>query len=858
MRNATDISDNTPRRDTITTGAPASLQSPHSALEIPTNNLPAELTSFIGREREIVAAKSLLSTARLVTLIGAGGCGKTRLALRVAADLVDAYADGVWLVELAPLADPTLVPQAVAAILDVPEQPGQPVLDTLAHHIRAKHLLLVLDNCEHLVDACALLAAALLRACPDLQILATTREALGIAGESVWTVPSLSLPDAQQQPTLADLSQYEAIRLFEARAIAVHPAFRLSEANAAAVTQICQRLDGIPLAIELATARVKVLEPAEIAARLDDRFSFLTLGTRTAIPRHQTLRAAIDWSYDLLIEPERLLLRRLSVFAGGCTLEAAEQVCAYSSAKERILSHRVLDHLSHLVDKSLVLVDKRGDETRYRMLETIRQYANEKLSSEANESGESERIQDRHLKFFLHLAQAAEPYFFHAKQFEWFDRMELELDNIRAALAWSFKAKEWERGLGLITALFEFWKHRAHWREARAWLSRFLERVGQTRQTPLVARAFENAAVFAYLQGYHVESGRLIEASFAILGLVNDRQGIATALVTRGSVHIIHNEFATARACFETSIRISTELNDRYTTAHAHWSWGWLELNQENFARAAELFESSLALGRAQQNNFVIAYSLLTLGRLASRQQNYPQAIRLLDEALRLFRAANIRDGITWTLRELGRLAVYTGEYLQAREMLTEGLQFSNAMSKRSATSECLDAFAALAAAQGKFTRAARLQAASIALMQTSGIAIMNLQRRDQEQRMADLQSQMQEADFAQASAQGRAMTWEQAIAYALETLAAREQPAEPPAPPQTAKQDFGGLTARERQVAARIAQGESNREIAEALVVSERTVESHVTNILNKLGFTTRAQIRKWARERGLGARNP
>lgn len=307
-------------------------------LESSTNNLPIQLSSFIGREREITAVQELLSTTRLVTLTGAGGCGKTRLALRVAADFIETYSDGVWLVELAPLADPALVPQAVAFALDVREQPGQPILDTLVNHLHTKNLLLLLDNCEHLIDGCARFSDTLLRACPDLRILATSREALGIAGETAWTVPSLSLPDMRQQhPTLTYLSESEAIQLFVARAGEVKTSFTLTESNSLAVVQICQRLDGIPLAIELAAARVKVLQPAEITARLSDRFRLLTLGSRTTLTRHQTLRAAIDWSYDLLTEPERVLLRRLSVFAGGCTLAAAERVHGLIRARRYLI-----------------------------------------------------------------------------------------------------------------------------------------------------------------------------------------------------------------------------------------------------------------------------------------------------------------------------------------------------------------------------------------------------------------------------------------------------------------------------------------------------------------------------------------
>lgn len=434
---------------------------PLRSLDSLPHNLPVQLTSFVGRKRELAEITRLLGSTRMLTLTGVGGAGKTRLALQIGADLVESYANGVWFIELATLADPALVPQAVATMLGVREQSGQPLLVSLEAHLRSKTLLLILDNCEHLIDACAHVADFLLRACPKLSILATSREALGIAGETTWMVPSLSLPDERQpRLTFNELSQYEAVQLFVDRAVAAQPSFKLTELNAAAIVQVCRRLDGIPLAIELAAARVKLLNPAEIAARLDDRFALLTGGTRTATPRQQTLRGVIDWSYDLLSEPERILLRRMSVFAGGCTLEALEQVAG--EAKAGMTS--VLDLLSHLVDKSLISVNTTGTETRYDMLETIRQYAHEKLL----ESGESKQIQDRHLDFFLRLAEDAALYLRDETQALHFERLEREHDNLRAALDWSTRsADRHTAGLRLAAALAFFWEARNYFQEGR-------------------------------------------------------------------------------------------------------------------------------------------------------------------------------------------------------------------------------------------------------------------------------------------------------------------------------------------------------------------------------------------------------
>ncbi len=416
------------------------------------HNLPMQLTSFVGRERELEEVKRLLSNTRLLTLTGPGGTGKTRLALHIAAEMValKQFANGVWLVDFAPLADPTLVTQTIASTLGVREQPRRTILDALTDYVRAKNTLLILDNCEHLIQACAQLADSLLRAAPRLKILVTSREALGIASETVYRVPSLPLPESQQLHDLDVLEQNDCVHLFIDRAMLAYPSFRLKERNASAVTDICRRLDGIPLAIELAAARTRVFPPEEIAARLDDRFKLLTGGSRTALERHQTLFALIEWSHNLLSEPERVLLRRLSVFAGGCSFQAAEAVCGDG------LNDDMLDLLTHLVDKSLVAVEAETEAARYRLPETIRQYARDKLY----EAGEAENIRDHHFDFFLRFAETAEPKLRSAEQIEWLARVDTEHDNLRNALAWSLESGKSESALRLAGALGYFWELR--------------------------------------------------------------------------------------------------------------------------------------------------------------------------------------------------------------------------------------------------------------------------------------------------------------------------------------------------------------------------------------------------------------
>lgn len=452
--------------------------------------------------------------------MGAGSSGKTRLAIQAATDLIDAFKDGVWWVELAGLSDGTLIPQAIAKALGVRESTNQPLQETLVNYLRGKQLLLVLDNCEHLVAACARTAEMLLQACPRLTILATSREPLGIGGERVWQVPTLSLPEPQQVIHL--LMQSESVRLFVARAAAVRSDFKLTEQNALTVAHICRRLDGIPLAIELATARINALTVEQIAAHLNDRFELLTTGSRTAMPRHKTLRATIDWSYDLLSEAERVLFRRLSVFAGGWTLEAAETVCTDegAGASLRLAPADVLNVLSHLADKSLVIVEQHGTQIRYRMLETIREFAREQMQA----SREVARMRQRHADYFLRLAQGVETKLLSAERMMWVEHLLVEIDNFRAALAWSEDTQHAEYGMRLSSALRWFWWTCGYVTEGRDWLQRALTLAGTHGEARIRAQTLFSLGLLAFHLGQYATSTATLLDSLALWKELGENQ----------------------------------------------------------------------------------------------------------------------------------------------------------------------------------------------------------------------------------------------------------------------------------------------------------------------------------------------
>ncbi len=769
-------------------------------------NLPAPRTRLIGREGDLAAVFELALHAegRLVTLSGAGGSGKTSLALEVARALLPAFPDGVWLAELASLSDPVLVPGAVAAALGVRDRPGRPLAEVLAEYLQPRTLLLVLDNCEHLMDPCAQFVEGLLSACPDLRVLATSREPLRIPGEVVWRVPSLAVPDLRGRYTADELAGYAAVRLFVERARAVQPAFRLTSSNAAAVAEVCVRLDGIPLAMELAAARVRAFSVEQIAAYLDDRFHLLTAGPRTALPRQQTLQATVDWSYALLSEPERTLLRRLSVFAGGWSFEAAEAV----AAGEGIHAYAMLDLLAQLVDKSLVIADEQRGVVRYRLLETIRQYAHQRLL----EAGEAERTRDRHLAYFLRLAEAAELKLRGPEARAVMDRLEEEHDNLRAALEWALAPLgRGDAALRLSGALAWFWWVRDYHSEGRRWLARVLA-ASPDRTAPRM-KALHGAGFLAHHQRDADAARALLVESLAIARELDDRWTVAWTLHCLGRVAYFDNDPQTARSLGEQSLAVAQAISDPSLIAWAHHLLGLAAYIAADDVTARAHYEQSLAIRRKLGFDEGIGILLSLLGLVAIREGDLGQAHALSREALIMVQGLLGPWGLCMPLAALSRIA----------------------------------------AAWGQPLRAVRLGAAATALSELYQTPLIPLFEPPLAEGLELARRVLGEAVYLQTWTEGTAMSLDQAVAEAL-AIEVAPPATQPAAGPESRGGDpFGDLTPAEVQVLRLLAGGRTTKEIAAELVVAVSTVDRHITHIYGKLGARNRAEATAFALKHGL-----
>jgi non-specific serine/threonine protein kinase len=768
----------------------------------PLDNLPLQLTRFIGRDAELAQLRQVLQSERLLTLSGSGGIGKTRLALELAATAREVFPHGVWLVDLASLGQPELVAQAVAEPLGVRAEAEVPVQQALLDFLRTRELLLVVDNCEHLIDACATLAEAILRSCPSVHILATSREPLHIAGEIAWRVPSLSLPDASAQPTQR-LLESEAVRLFADRALA-SAGLVVSDGNAAAVARVCEQLDGIPLAIELAAARSGVLSVEQIATRLDNRFRLLVGGGRSAPPRQQTLRATIDWSYELLPDTERRLLNCLSVFAGGWTLEAAERV----GADERTPPEEVFELLARLVDKSLVQAEPgAAGHLRYRLLESVRAYGYERLL----ESQEAPAALRSHCAYFGELVEQAEVrLLWGAGGLEWLARLDRELPNLRAALAWSLSDDgEPAWGLSLAHQLGHYWYTRADRAEGRSWLKLALGLVAAPERDadPALATAWAWAVLWAgglaHGQSDYVEASRLVRQALEVFERLDDRRGVGWGFSFLGNVARARSELTQAAAYFEQAITAFRATPEEVSVILPQAALGFTVCLLGDQPRASSLLQESVRLARETGSMGRLAIASIYLGQVAFLQGDLERATAALQEALRLFREWDSAWGMA----------------------------------------ECLEGLAVVAGAEGRFERAARLLGAAARLREAIGAPVHPVDRADHERAVA--------ASEAALGAQAYAAAWQAGqtigIDEVIELAVASSRPSPEPAVP-VAKMQL--LTGREREVAMLIARGLSNRQIAETLVIAERTVTNHVEHIFDKLGFRSRAQVATWITE--------
>lgn len=784
----------------------------------------------------------LQAPGRMVTLTGTGGCGKTQLALRVAADLVDTFRDGVWLVDLAPTPAAGLVPYTVATVLGRRERAGETLTDTIVTYLEARELLLVLDNCEHLIDACAALAERVLSGCPQVRLLATSRERLRIGREAAWRVPSLASPDGRADITPVNLMKYPAVRLFVERAQAVQSGFSLGPGNATATAEICARLEGLPLALELAAARVSALALSQILERLDDSFRLLVGGSRTAPTRQQTLRATLDWSFGLLSAVEQVAFSRLVVFAGGWSLEAAEAVC---SDEVSIPRTDMLELLSHLIDKSLVVVDERDGRARYRLLEPLRQYGMEYLRA----AGDWTATRRRHAVFFhvYALAHERDASVGGLAREAATQALADEYSNLQAALQWCIDAGEAQLGLEIAWGLQFLWKSRGPFGEGVLWIKRLL--------------ALPDAA--------------------------ESTQARAVALVTAGRLESLRGNRAAARAFFAEGVPLSRQSRDAWILFVALADSGFEALMRGDYGDAREAFEEALLTTRSSGDRVAEALALNNLGQLATWQGDCDTGAKLSGEALRLarvigdpFALSTAKQGAGWaalgagniadaralaeenlqsdvisqalSLEILGLAALMEREHAEAGARLADALRLRREIGTQGGIAWLLDSVAALAADRGRTTQALRLAGAAETLRYVSETPLHPMRGAWQARWLLPLERNLAAKTIADLLAHGRALPPNEAVSLALaEAQLAIESASESTPGVRAGSTDV--LTPRQQEVAALVAQGLTNRQIAERLVVTERAAAAHIEHILNKLRVSSRAQIAVWASKRGL-----
>ncbi len=770
----------------------------------PQHNLPQSTTRFVGREKEIHEAQERLAQTRLLTLTGSGGCGKTRLSIEVANQRIDLEPDGVWFVELAPLANATLVPRAVAQVLGIADRSGEAVIDTLVSEINAKQMLLLFDNCEHIVGACSNLIESLLHSCPNVRIITSSREPLGVANELTYRVPSLRVPDVGKPLSVEELKGYESVSLFMDRVQAQVPSFELTEENASSVAQICNRLDGIPLALELAAARVRSLPVDQVATRLDNRFRLLTGGSRSSLPRQQTLRALIDWSYDLLNDAEKMLLCRLSVFTGGWQLEAGQTVCSGAGMPDKII-REVMDSLT---DKSLAILENRNGQPRYRLLETVRQYGLDKLM----ERGEGVLLREQHRDYFLRHVEQCSSLLMGPLQVEGLKRLEIEHDNVRRALEWCLGDPEGaDRAMRFVGSMWRFWMMRGHLNEGRTLLSEALGKSGGKPKSLHRAQALTGAGVLAWCQGDYAEARRFLEESLTMRRALGDQNGVAQSLNNLGLVYMEQSDYQTAREMheealdirrdlddeigihtslnnlgnlafflgdydkarerYEESLAIRRQIGDRQSMSHSLYNLGLVLEQKGDIVGARSLHEESLALRREFDDPQCIAYSLNSLASLAHSQKNWAQTRVYLDESRSIFQSLGDNRGLAQTWIGLGDLGLKQSHLAEASLAYSESLKLLQQLKDRWSTARLLDSCTELLTKCCLSNEAVQLAGAAQALRDSIGVPRSADVAQMLQGTLQQLQDTLSEETYKQAWGMGYVMSIELLFLFAESSL---------------------------------------------------------------------------------------
>jgi predicted ATPase/DNA-binding CsgD family transcriptional regulator len=775
-------------------------------------NFPVSLTSFIGREQDVEGILQLLATSRLLTLTGPGGVGKTRLLIEVArAALPEFKAGGGW-VDLASLTDPALVPQAIAKALEINETSNQPLLKTITNQLRSKQYLLVLDNIEQLLAACAGLADQLLSACPDLKILSASREEMGLFGETIWQVASLPFPEFQPLLPGSVIVEFASVRLFVERAGSARPGFKLTDGNAPVIAQICQKLDGIPLAIELAAARIKILSVNEIAAHLVDRFDLLTGGSRTSLPRHQTLRATIDWSYELLTEPERALFRGLSIFAGCFRMQAAEEIIrSNQQTPDRAI---FFDALTQLVNKSLITVEAEAQdstrETRYNMLETIRAYGREKLAG----SGEMPAVAGRYRDYYLKFLDENGPKMFNQEQKAGLEQIEAEYDNLRAAIQSALEEKDLEAAGSYILRLCHFWVIRGYNSEAQIWLDRLL----------------------------------------ALPGSVDGRR--ARLLFERGHLAMIQASYEQALLFAEASIKISSTKENLFDQALGRVLLGMINVLRGDREQGIVFLEESLATFREMGDAWQIARALVWLSDTYNRMGNIKKAAVLCKECLEIFTRLGDPWGTAFATGNAGEIARQAGDFRQAKAYFRKNLSLHLEHGHKGETPYTLESLAILAVQEKDFQWAARLWGTAEAFRERTNAPLPPAYEQDYRKYKSRALQRLGERAFAAAQSAGRALSPEAVLALAsgdeapFQETSSRAMAGETPGSNDLENLQAAGLTRREAEILRLVATGLTDAQVAEKLFLSPRTVSKHLQSIYAKLHVTSRTAAARAALE--------